>query len=60
MVASVRGTTIGEGQLDLPTQQFETDSQEKELAFDGKTIDEVIDAIERRMIEGALKKFRWR
>lgn len=29
------------------------------IVGDGKTIDEVIDAIERRMIEHALKKHRW-
>lgn len=59
LVASVRRTALGEEQLDLPTEQFETDGQEKELSFDGKTIDEVTSAIEQRMIESALKKYHW-
>jgi len=59
LVASVRGTTIGEEQLDLPTEQLEMDGREKELSCDGKTIDEVIGAIERRMIDDALKKYHW-
>lgn len=59
LVASVRGTTIGEEQLDLPMEEFETDGREKELSFDGKTIDEVVNDIERRMIEDALKKYHW-
>src|SRR6266545_1361050 len=49
LVASVRGITIGEEQLDLPTEQFETEGREKELSFDGKTIDEIVNDIERRM-----------
>ena len=49
------GLTIGEEQLDLPTEQFETDGREKELSFEGKTIDEVVNDIERRMIDDALK-----
>jgi DNA-binding NtrC family response regulator len=59
LVASVRGTTIGEDQLELPTEQFETDGRETELSFDGKTIDEVVNDIERRMIDDALKKYHW-
>jgi Nif-specific regulatory protein len=59
LVASVRGITIGEEQLDLPMERFETDAREKELSCDGKTIDEVIGAIERRMIDDALKKYHW-
>jgi transcriptional regulator with GAF, ATPase, and Fis domain len=59
LVASVRGTTIGEEQVDLPTEQFETEGREKELSFDGKTIDEVVNDIERRMIDDALKKYHW-
>ena len=59
LVASVRGTTIGEEQLDLPTERFETDGREKEHSFDGKTIDEVVNDIERRMIDDALKKYHW-
>jgi two-component system, NtrC family, response regulator HupR/HoxA len=59
LVASVRGKAIAEQQLDLPGDPVEIVSQEKTLSYDGKTIDEVVDAIERRMIEGALKKYRW-
>ena len=35
------------------------DGRETELSFDGKTIDEVIGDIERRMIDDALKKYHW-
>jgi len=55
LVASVRGSTISEEQLDLPMEQLEMDGREKELSFEGKTIDEVVNDIERRMIEDALK-----
>ncbi len=58
LVASVRGKTIAEQQLDLPGEPGEKVTQEKNLSYDGKTIDEVVDDIERRMIEGALKKYR--
>ena len=40
-------------------EPVETDSQEKALSFDGKTIDEVVEDIERRMVEDALKKYHW-
>lgn len=59
VVASVRGQTIAQEQLDLPKDPVETVSQENTLAYDGKTIDEVVEHIERRMIEDALKKYRW-
>jgi Nif-specific regulatory protein len=59
VVVSVRGKTITQEQLDLPAEPVEIVSQEKILAYDGKTIDEVVDHIERRMIEDALKKYRW-
>ena len=38
LVASVRGITIGEEQLDLPMEQLEMEGREKELSFEGKTI----------------------
>ena len=44
LVASVRGLTIGADHLDLPREPAEADSQKKALSFDGKTIDEVINA----------------
>lgn len=59
LVASVRGIAIGEEQLDLPMEQLEMDGREKELSFEGKTIDEVIEGIERRMIDDALRKHHW-
>jgi DNA-binding NtrC family response regulator len=59
LVASVRGKTITQDHLDLPAEPVETVGQEKTLAYDGKTIDEVVHQIERRMIEDALKKYRW-
>ena len=37
-------------------EQLEMDGREKELSFDGKTIDEVVEDIERRMVETALKE----
>jgi DNA-binding NtrC family response regulator len=55
LVASSRGTTIGEEQLDPPTEQFETKDRKKELCFDRKTIDDVVNDIERCMIVDALK-----
>jgi len=59
LVASVRGKTIAEQQLDLPGEPGEKVTQEKNLSYDGKTIDEVVDGIERRMIQDALKKYHW-
>ena len=59
VVASVRGKTITQEHLDLPSEPVETASPERSLSHEGKTIDEVIEAIERRMIEDALKKYRW-
>src|SRR5262245_32732407 len=59
LLASVRGKIIEPEQLDLPNEPVETIVREKELSFDGKTIDEVVDDIERRMIEDALGKYRW-
>jgi len=50
---------IGGDQLDLPGESVEASSSEEEVCFDGKTIDEVVGDIERRMVEGALKKFHW-
>jgi Nif-specific regulatory protein len=59
LVASVRGPLIGADQLDLPSETAETEKLEGEVCLDGKTIDEVIEQIERRMVEDALKKFHW-
>ena len=59
LVASVRGPLIGAEHLDLPRDSVEPDDQEKALSFDGKTIDEVVEDIERRMVEDALKKYHW-
>lgn len=56
LVASVRGKTIAEDQLDLPVEPAKEVTQENTLSYDGKTIDEVVVAIERRMIEEALVK----
>ena len=46
---------IGEEQLDLPREPIEADRQETVLSFGGKNIDEVVEAIERPMVEDALK-----
>ncbi len=43
----------------LQSEPVERDSQEKALSFDGKTIDEVVEDIERRMVDDALKKYHW-
>jgi Nif-specific regulatory protein len=59
LIASVRAPMISDEQLDLPREAAEPVSQDKEISYDGKTIDEVIEAIERRMIEDALKKHHW-
>jgi Nif-specific regulatory protein len=56
LVASVRGKTIAEEQLDLPVEPTKEVSQENALFYNGKTIDEVVASIERRMIEIALRK----
>ena len=55
-MASVRGKTIAEEQLDLPVEPTKEVSQENALFYNGKTIDEVVASIERRMIETALRK----
>jgi DNA-binding NtrC family response regulator len=54
LVASVRGLTIGADHLDLPREPAEADSRKKALSFDGKTIDEVVEDIERRMVDDSL------
>jgi Nif-specific regulatory protein len=59
LVASVRGQVIASDQLDLATEPGEIPKQERDVSFEGKTIDEVVGDIERRMIEEALKKHRW-
>ena len=59
LVASVRGPLISDEQLDLPRETTEPAGQDNEISYDGKTIDEVINAIERRMVEDALKKHHW-
>jgi len=59
LIASVRGPVIGSEQLDLPRETLDAESREKEASFDGKTIDEVVDEIERRMVEAALNKHHW-
>ena len=59
LVASVRGPVIGGDQLDLPNETAEAENSERGVCFDGKTIDEVVEEIERRMLEDALKKFHW-
>ena len=56
MVVSTRGKTIGEEQLDLPVETQRTTAQENPTHYRGKTIGEVVEAIEQRMIEEALLK----
>jgi Nif-specific regulatory protein len=59
LVASVRGPLIGSDHFDLPAEPTRAISQEYTLPSYGKTIDEVVEAIERRMIGDALEKYRW-
>ena len=56
LVVSTRGKTIGEEQLDLPVETQRTTAQENPTHYRGKTIGEVVEAIEQRMIEEALLK----
>ena len=56
LVASVRGRTIGDEQLDLPVETPKPLGQENANYYNGKTIGEVVEAIEQRMIEEALLK----
>jgi Nif-specific regulatory protein len=59
LVASVRGPTIGAEHLDLPRDPVDSDGHEKLPSFEGKTIDEVVENIERRMVSDALTKHHW-
>src|ERR1051325_3090968 len=56
LVASVRGKTVDEEQLDLPVETQRTTAQETPTLYRGKTSGEVVEAIEQRMIEEALLK----
>jgi Nif-specific regulatory protein len=56
LVASVRGKTIGAEQLDLPIETEKPIAPENAGHYRGKTIGEVVEAIEQRMIEEALLK----
>ena len=56
-MASVRGPVIGTDQLDLPNEAVAAKTSEREVSLDGKTIDEVVQEVERRMVQEALKKF---
>lgn len=56
LVASVRGKTIGAEQLDLPIETEKPIAPENTGHYKGKTIGEVVEAIEQRMIEEALLK----
>jgi len=59
LVASVRGASIGAEHLDLPREPVEIDSREKGFSYLGKTIAQVVDTIERRMVNEALNKHHW-
>ena len=56
LVASVRGKTIAEEHLDLAVEGAKAISPESTVLHKGKTINEVIEAIEHRMIEEALAR----
>jgi Nif-specific regulatory protein len=56
LVASVRGKTIDEDQLDLPVETERPSGPENRVPHKGKTIGEVVEAIEQGMIEEALLK----
>ena len=59
LVASVRGKTIGQEHVDLPSVKAQTIVQENTPSYEGKTIDAVVNDIERRMIQNALNKNHW-
>ena len=59
LVASVRGKTISEEHLDLTAKVTQTITQENTPSYEGKTIDAVVNDIERRMIQNALNKYHW-
>jgi DNA-binding NtrC family response regulator len=59
LVASVRGKTIGQEHVDLPSVRAQTIVQENTPSYEGKTIDAVVNDIERRMIQNALNKYHW-
>jgi len=59
LVASVREKTIAEDHLDFPAEPANEISQPSTISYERKTIDEVVGAIERRMIQDALKKYQW-
>lgn len=59
LVASVRGKTIGQEHVDLPSVRAQTIVQENTPSYEGKTIDAVVNDIERRMIQNALNKNHW-
>jgi len=56
LVVSVRGKTIGAEQLDLAVETQKMTAQENPTHYKGKTIGEVVEAIEQRMIQEALLK----
>jgi DNA-binding NtrC family response regulator len=53
LITSVRGPLIADEPLDLPRETAEPVGPDREISYDGKTIDGVIDAIERRVVEDA-------
>jgi two-component system response regulator HupR/HoxA len=59
LVASVRGPLIGSDQFELSAEPATEISQVNALPSNGKTINEAVEAIERRMIQDALRKYQW-
>jgi Nif-specific regulatory protein len=59
LVASVRGRTITEEHLDLSAAPAPTMAQEKTLSYEGKTLNAVVEDVERQMIHNALIKHHW-
>jgi DNA-binding NtrC family response regulator len=56
LVVSIRGKAIDQEQLDLPVETQKMTAQENPTHYNGKTIGEVVEAIEQRMIQEALLK----
>jgi hypothetical protein len=55
LVASVRGPVIGGDQLDLPNDTMDAEISEREISFDSKSMAEVAEETEHRMVEDTLK-----
>ena len=56
LIATVRPKVITEEQLNLQTESLAKETQEEELSLRGQSLKDAVEALERRMIEDALRK----